>query len=66
MLAAITSTWSTLVTTLVGFFSSVTEVFWDTDTSSLTFVGTLAVIMAGISIVLLIFNLIRSFMPMRG
>lgn len=66
MLSAITETWSSLVTSLTGYFSTVTGVFWDSTTSSLTFVGTLAVIMAGISIVLLIFNLIRSFMPMRG
>lgn len=66
MLSTIITTWSELVTALTGYFSTVSGIFYDSTTSSLTFVGTLAVIMAGISIVLLIFNLIRSFMPMRG
>jgi hypothetical protein len=66
MVTAITGVWSEVVTYLVSLFSSITELFYDTTGSSLTFIGTIAVIMAGISIMLLVFNLIRSFFSFRG
>lgn len=70
MLNAIITAWTSLITFLTGLFSSVTELFWDSSANSgageLTFIGVLAIIMAGVSICLLIFNLIRSFFPMRG
>ena len=70
MLTAIITVWTALVTFLTGLFSEVTTIFWDATANGgvggLTFIGILAVIMAGVSICLLIFNLIRSFFPMRG
>jgi hypothetical protein len=56
--------WTELTTFLVGLFPSVMELFF--ADGSLTFVGVMAVIMGGISIVLLIFNLIRSFFSFHG
>lgn len=69
MVASFVSVWQELVTFIVSLFGSITDVFVTTAEGgavSLTFVGTMAVIMAGIALVLLAFNLIRSFLPMRG
>ena len=70
MLDAIVSVWNTLLETIVAMFADVTEIFWDSTANSgsggLTFVGVMAVVMAGVAIILLVFNLIRSFLPMRG
>lgn len=65
MITAITEVWLSLTEYLVDLFPNITALFYVADTG-LTFVGILAVIMAGISIALLVFNLIRSFLPMRG
>lgn len=66
MIDAFIGVWTSLMTFFTGLFGGISELFWNTDTSSLTFIGTLAIIMAGIAILLLVFNLIRSFFPMRG
>ena len=76
MIAAFTQVWTALCTWFTTLFPAVTEFFYDTtadteffyDTTAeeLTFAGTCAVIMAGVSLILLVFNLIRSFLPMRG
>lgn len=66
MLQAIVDVWATVGSAIVGYFNDVVGIFWDSSTSSLTFVGVLAVIMAAVGILLLVFNLIRSFFPMRG
>ena len=64
MIAQITEVWQALVTFLTTMFEPVTEFFYNGE--ALTFAGTMAVVMAGIGLVLLVFNLIRSFLPMRG
>lgn len=64
MITTITAVWEAIVTFIVGLFADVTALFY--ADGALTFVGTMAVIMAGISILLLVWNLIRSFFPMRG
>ena len=70
MVAAITQVWEAVVTFLISLFTKITALFYTPGTGdaagSLTFVGTMAVIMAGVAILLLVFNLIRSFFPMRG
>lgn len=70
MVAAITEVWESVITFLTGLFSDITALFYTPGTGdaagSLTFVGTMAVIMAGVAILLLVFNLIRSFFPMHG
>ncbi len=70
MIAGFVAVWTELVAFLTSLFPSLTALFWtagtDGGTGSLTFVGVMAIVMAGISIVLLVFNLIRSFFTMRG
>lgn len=69
MFAAFVGVWTELVSFFVGLFSTITEIFVTTGTGGayeLTFVGVCAVIMAGVSLLLLSFNLIRSFVRMRG
>ena len=64
MLTAITAVWTEVVAFVTSLFSQITELFY--VDGNLTFVGILAVIMAGIAIMLLVWNLIRSFFVMRG
>lgn len=66
MIAKFTEVWTEVSTYLANLFPKVTELFYNTETNALTFVGVMAVIMAGIAIVLLVFNLIRSFFAMHG
>lgn len=64
LVSAIVAVWQAILNWWTGTFSAITGFFWTGE--ALTFPGVLAVIMAGISLVLLVFNLIRSFLPMRG
>lgn len=64
MIATIVEVWSAVMTQITSTFADITELFYAEN--SLTFIGTLAVIMAGIGLLLLVFNLIRSFFVMRG
>ena len=66
MISAFTNIWNSVATFLTSLFPSIEALFYDVETASLTFVGTMAVIMAGIALILLVFNLIRSFFVMRG
>ncbi len=70
MVEAFVSVWTSIVSFVTGIFSNITSVFWDAtlneNAGGLTFVGTMAVIMAGVALLLLVFNLIRSFLVMRG
>lgn len=66
MIAQFTEVWTGISTYLTDLFPKVTALFYDAESSKLTFVGTMAVIMAGIALILLVFNLIRSFFAMRG
>lgn len=67
---AIVAVWEVLINFLTSLFPKVTSFFYVTPTDGgaggLTFAGYMAVIMAGVSLILLVFNLIRSFLPMRG
>lgn len=64
MITAFTEVWTAVSTYLTSLFPSIIELFYADNT--LTFVGVMAVIMAGIALILLVFNLIRSFFAMRG
>lgn len=64
MIGTIVGVWESITTYLVGLFPTIAGIFYAEN--ELTFIGTLAVVMAGISLVLLIFNLIRSFIKMRA
>lgn len=66
MMTTITGVWTAVINWLTSIFPLVTEFFYNAETNSLTFAGVLAVIMAGVALILLVFNLIRSFLPMRG
>ena len=69
MFAAFTSIWTSLIEWFVTLFDTITGIFVTTGDGgavSLTFIGTCAVVMAGVALILLAFNLIRSFITMRG
>lgn len=67
MASAITEVWSAITTWLVGIFPQIQSFFYAPgEGGGLTFAGWMAVVMAGVSLILLVFNLIRSFLPMRG
>lgn len=66
MMTTITNVWTAVINWLTSIFPLVTEFFYNTETNALTFAGVFAVVMAGVALILLVFNLIRSFLPMRG
>lgn len=70
MMSAFQEVWSSLLTFLTGLFSNISKLFYEPASSGsggqLTFIGTLALITAGVSLILLVFNLIRSFVVARG
>lgn len=68
MISLFTEVWTAIVTWLVTLFPQISTFFVTTTETgqSLTFAGTCAVIMAGVALILLVFNLIRSFLPMRA
>lgn len=65
ILESFIAVWQALVDYLIDLFPTVFGLFYD-PTTGLTFVGVMAVIMAGISLLLLVWNLIRSFFTMHG
>lgn len=65
IIEAFASVWTELVDFLVELFPSIIGLFYD-STTGLTFIGVMAVIMGGISLLLLVWNLIRSFFVMHG
>ena len=70
MIQAILDVWTAISSWFVDLFPKITTFFYTPGVGdaagSLTFMGLFAVVMAGVSLVLLVFNLIRSFLPMRG
>lgn len=70
MVAAFTEVWTEVMTFFVTIFQNISGIFWTPgvgeEPGKLTFVGIMAIIMAGVALILLVFNLIRSFFPMRG
>lgn len=66
MMTTITNVWTAVINWLTSIFPLVTEFFYNAETNALTFSGVLAIVMSGVALTLLVFNLIRSFLPMRG
>lgn len=69
MMTAFISVWEELSEFLVGLFPDLIALFWTADSTGggeLTFIGVMAVVTAGIALVLLVFNLIRSFLTMHA
>lgn len=64
IIQAFVDVWSAVSTFLVSLFPDLIALFY--AEGALTFVGVMAVIMAGIGIILLVWNLIRSFFAMHG
>lgn len=64
MITAFVDVWSAVSEFLTGLFPSIITLFY--AEGALTFVGVMAVVMAGIAMILLVFNLIRSFFAMHG
>ena len=70
MVEAFVGVWGEIMSFIVTIFTNISQVFWDSAANEgageLTFVGIMAIIMAGVALIMLVFNLIRSFFPMRG
>lgn len=64
VISAFTGVWTALAEFMTGLFPTLIDLFY-TD-GNLTFVGVMAVITAGVSLMLLVWNLIRSFFAMHG
>lgn len=64
MINEITSVWSDVLTWITTSMSAVQNVFYDADTSKLTFLGVLAIVGVAISICLLIFNKVKDFLSL--
>lgn len=65
IIEAFITVWTAMIDYLVDLFPTVIGLFYD-PTTGLTFIGVMAVIMAGIALLLLVWNLIRSFFAMHG
>jgi hypothetical protein len=64
MIAEITTLWSEILRWITTSMTAVQNVFFDTDTNKLTFLGVLAIIGVAISICLLIFNKVKDFLSL--
>lgn len=64
IISSFVAVWTELASYLVGLFPDLIALFY--AEGNLTFVGVMAVVTAGISLMLLVWNLIRSFFAMRG
>lgn len=64
MIAQFVTVWQEISAYLVSLFPDLIALFYADGT--LTFVGVMAVVTAGISLMLLVWNLIRSFFVMHG
>lgn len=64
VIGAFVAVWTQIVNFLTTLFTPLLTLFY--VDGALTFVGVMAVIMAGIALILLVFNIIRSFFAMRG
>jgi hypothetical protein len=53
------------ITVLQGLFEGLVEIFYDSATTSLTLLGTLALIAVGVGIVAWAFGLVKSLFRMR-
>lgn len=66
MITAITGVWTQVMTWITESLGSVQDVFYNSTDSSLTFLGTLAVISVAIGIAFLVIGVIQNFLKLRG
>ena len=66
MIAQFVGVWNSVIAFLVSSFTQVIGIFWNASDNEPTFIGVMALVMAGVAFLLLIFNLIRSFFAMHG
>ena len=70
MVQTITSVWTEIVNFIVGLFGNISALFYppaaEGTGGSLTFIGTLALIAAGIGLLMMVFRIIRGFLSAKG
>lgn len=66
MIEAITNVWTELMSVIVELINSAQALFWNTETSTLTFMGTLAVISVAVGVVFLVIGVIQNFLHLRS
>lgn len=70
MVQTITSVWTSIVEFIVGLFGKISALFYtpaaEGNGGSLTFIGTLALIAAGIGLLMMVFRVIRGFLSTKG
>ena len=66
MIQTITGAWTSVMEWIVTAIGSVQEVFYNTETSALTFLGTLSVISVAIGVAFLVIGVIQNFLHLRG
>lgn len=64
LIGSIGEVWEALMDILMGFVTDVQPLFYSAETG-LTFVGTLSIVAVGIAVILLIVNIVRSFLHLR-
>lgn len=65
IITAIFGVFQSILEWLVGSMETVVPLFYNTDTSSLTLIGTLSIIGLGLSVVFLLIGIIRGFLRFR-
>ncbi|MBO5947723.1 hypothetical protein J6Q66_02675 [bacterium] len=65
MIESIVNVWTSVMQAIVGLFEDAQALFWNVETSALTFMGTLCVIGVSIGIVLLVIGIIQRFLGLR-
>lgn len=63
---AIFDVFTAIGTWIVGAFTQLIPIFWNTTDNTLTFMGVLAVIALGINVILLFIGIIQRFLKFRA
>lgn len=66
MIGEITTVWTEVMNWITGALGDVQVVFYSTETSKLTFLGTLAVVGVSIAIGFLIIGVVQKFLSLRA
>lgn len=66
MIQAITGAWTDVMEWIVTAIGSVQDVFYNTETSALTFLGTLSIISVAVGVAFLVIGVIQNFLHLRG
>lgn len=66
IITAITGVFTAIADWITTSLPSITEIFYNSEQGSLTFLGVLAVVALGISIFFLLMGLVQNFLHFRG